>query len=180
VQARHPATAQTTAAGSGPPPRFTCSQFGCAARHSRGLTACSNKTTTSDLGLNAAVLRALRSHLASPAVESWVAEVVAAREAESQAPDAAAEVAAAEAKVEKVADALARIGFSETLARRLKTEEAKLAEARAQLARAAPASKRPKVPSNASWRPWETLKASRRSAPSRHAPHSWPSFRRSS
>ena len=123
----------------------TYSQFGCSARHSRGPTACSNKTTTSELGLNAAVLRALRAHLASPAVESWVAEVAASREAASQAPGLAAEVAAAEARVEKVADAIARIGFSETLARRLKTEEAKPLDLRGQLARSAPAPKGPRV-----------------------------------
>jgi DNA invertase Pin-like site-specific DNA recombinase len=114
------------------------SQFGCAARHSRGPTACANKTTTSELGLNAAVLRALRGHLASPAVESWVAEVAAAREAESRAPSLAAEVAAAEARVEKVADAIAHIGHSETLARKLRNEEAKLLDLRGQLARSAP------------------------------------------
>ena len=121
------------------------SQYGCAARHSRGPTACSNKTTTSELGLNAAVLRALRAHLASPEVESWVAEVAASREAASPAPGLAAEVAAAEARVEKVADALARIGYSDTLARRLKTEEAKLADLRGQLARSAPAPKGSRV-----------------------------------
>lgn len=74
-------------------------------------------------GPDASVLRALRAHLASPSVESWVAEVVATRETESQAPDLAAEVAAAEARVEKVTDALARIGYSEPLARRLRNEE---------------------------------------------------------
>jgi hypothetical protein len=91
------------------------------------------------------VLRALRAHLASPDVESWVAEVAAAREAVSQALSLAAEVAAAEARVEKVADALTRIGFSDTLARRLRTEESKLADLRGQLARSAPAPKGPRV-----------------------------------
>jgi hypothetical protein len=54
------------------------------------------------------------------------------------------EVRASEARVENVADALARIGYSETLAHRLRTDEAKLSELRAQLARTAPAQK-PKV-----------------------------------
>lgn len=111
------------------------------ARHSRGPGARSNKVTTSELGLNAAVLSALRVHLASPAVEAWVAEVVASRAGERQAPSLASEVAAAEARVEKVADALARIGYSETLARRLRNVEAKLLDLRAQLVRAAPDSR---------------------------------------
>ncbi|ABC82106.1 recombinase family protein [Anaeromyxobacter dehalogenans] len=121
------------------------SQFGCSVRHSRGPGACANATTTSELGLNAAVLSALRTHLASPDIERWVAEVLAERAAESHAPDLAAEVRAAEVRAEKVADALARIGFSDTLARRLQNEEAKLRELRAQLTRAAPAPKRPAV-----------------------------------
>jgi hypothetical protein len=119
-------------------------QYGCSARHSRGPSACSNKTTTSELGLDAAVLRVLRAHLASSSVEEWVAEVVAAREAESRTPDLANDVRASEGRVEKVADAIARIGFSETLARKLRDEEAKLLELRRQLARSAP-SPRPKV-----------------------------------
>ena len=117
---------------------------GGSARHSRGPTACANKTTTSELGLNAAVLRVLRSHLASPSVQEWVAQVVTAREAESRAPGLADEVRASEARAERTADALARIGFSETLARKLRDEEAKLSELRRQLARGAP-TPRPKV-----------------------------------
>jgi len=121
-------------------------QYGCSARHSRGPAACANKTSTSELGLNAAVLRVLRSHLASPSVEEWVAEVVvAARAAERREPGLADEVRASETRVERVADALACIGFSETLARKLKDEEAKLSELRKQLARAVPAGRKPKV-----------------------------------
>jgi site-specific DNA recombinase len=121
------------------------SQFGCSARQSRGPTACANKTTTSELGLNAADLRDARAHVASPSVEEWVREVVATREAERHEPDLGAEVTAAEARAEKVADALARIGFSETLARKLRVEEDRLRDLRTRLARAAPTAKLPKV-----------------------------------
>ena len=120
-------------------------RFGCATRHSRGPTACSNGRTVSEPAMDKAVLGALRAHLASPDVEAWVERVVAARKAEDQRPDLAAEIATAEARVEKVADALARIGYSDTLARKLKTEEAALADLRGRLARSAPAPRGPRV-----------------------------------
>lgn len=45
-------------------------RFGCSTRHARGATACANKSTISEALLNRKALAALRTHLASPEVES--------------------------------------------------------------------------------------------------------------
>lgn len=121
------------------------SQYGCATRHSRGPSACANRTTTSELGLNAAVLRAVRIHLESPEVERWVAEVLAERQAKAKAPDLVAEIATAQARVDRVVDALAHIGHSDPLAKKLRDEEAKLAELQSRLAREGSRLPRPQV-----------------------------------
>lgn len=99
-------------------------RFGCSTRHARGATACANKSTISEALLNRKALAALRTHLASPEVESWLAEVAADAEGRRAGPDARrkeldGKVADAEARVERLVDALARIGHSDTVARRL-------------------------------------------------------------
>jgi len=118
---------------------------GCSLRHSRGATACSNRNTISDLGLNAAVLAALRTHLDSPQVEAWLTEATTAAEraharvaqAKDERSRLEAEVASTSARVERVVESMASFGHSDTLARKLRTEEEKLRSLREQISRLA-------------------------------------------
>jgi hypothetical protein len=81
-----------------------------------------------------AVFQALRSYFASPEYETWLEEAYAAnqrpRAQAAKRDDAVARleaaVAAAEARGGRVTESLAQIGFSEPLAAKLRTEEAKL------------------------------------------------------
>jgi site-specific DNA recombinase len=125
-------------------------QFGCSTRHSRGESGCSNKRTIAERTLNVEVLTAVRKHLASPEVARWLSDVAAdvearrARGASSCDGHArlAADLAAAEARIEKVADAVARIGYSEPLERKLRVEEERARGLRAELAKSAGTPKR--------------------------------------
>ncbi|BDG01557.1 hypothetical protein [Anaeromyxobacter oryzae] len=127
----------------------TYAQYGCSARHHKGASVCANGLTIGEARLTDAVVAALRSYFSSPEYERWLAD---AYEANQRARARAArrddevarlerEVRSAEARVEKVTEALARIGYSEPLAAKLKSEEAKLLDARTALALAAPAAK---------------------------------------
>jgi site-specific DNA recombinase len=125
-------------------------QFGCSTRHSRGESGCTNKRTIGERTLNVEVLTALRKHLASPEVAQWLSDVAADAEARRTGDTAstdgharlAADLTAAEARIEKVADAIARIGYSESLERKLRVEEQRARDLRAELAKAAGTPKR--------------------------------------
>lgn len=121
------------------------SQYGCSARHHKGASVCANGLTIGETRLTEAVLDALRTYFASPDYERWLEEAYAAQQrARARAARRDDEVArlesalrSAEGRVERVTDALARIGYSEPLAAKLRAEEAKLLEARRALAGAA-------------------------------------------
>jgi site-specific DNA recombinase len=122
-------------------------QYGCSARHHKGASVCGNALTVGEARLTDAVVTALRSYFASSEYERWLAEAYEAnqraRERAARRDDDVARlegaIRAAEARVEKVTEALARIGYSEPLAQKLRAEEAKLLNAREALAGAAPA-----------------------------------------
>ncbi len=124
-------------------------QYGCSARHHKGASVCANALTIGEARLTDAVVAALRSYFASPEYERWLAQAYEgnqrARARAARRDDEIAlleaEVRSAYARIEKVTEALARIGYSEPLAAKLRAEEAKLLNAREALAGAAPATK---------------------------------------
>jgi DNA invertase Pin-like site-specific DNA recombinase len=121
------------------------SQYGCSAHHHKGMSVCSNGLTIGEARLTQAVLDALRSYFASPDYEAWLEEAYTANErARARAARHDDEVGrletavrAAEGRVEKVTEAIARIGYSEPLAAKLRSEEARLLDVRKALAQAA-------------------------------------------
>jgi site-specific DNA recombinase len=120
--------------------------FGCSTRHGKGRSACSNSRTISEAVIDGELLQVVLEAVRSPKFEAWVAAGMALEERAQVKPDdptkkLEAAVRAQAARVEKVAEAIATIGCSETLARKLREEEAKLRQARAALARVAPAKK---------------------------------------
>ena len=125
------------------------SQYGCSARHHKGMSICGNGQTIGEVRLTEAVLGALSTYFASPEYENWLEEAYAANErararaarADDEVTRLEAAVRAAEGRIEKVTDALARIGYSEPLAAKLRAEEAKLLDARKALAQAATTAK---------------------------------------
>jgi hypothetical protein len=129
-------------------------RYGCSARHHKGPSVCANGLTIGEARLTDAVVGALRSYFASPDYERWLAQsyeaYLRARARAARRDDHVArlegEVRSAEARVEKVTEALARIGYSEPLAAKLRAEEARLLNAREALAGAAPAAKAPAPP----------------------------------
>lgn len=125
--------------------RRTYSQYGCSARHHKGPSICGNGQTIGEARLTEAVLGALRDYFASPDYEAWLegayraqqrARALAARRDDEIARLESA-VRAAEGRVDKVTEALARIGYSEPLAAKLRAEEGKLLDCRKALAQAA-------------------------------------------
>lgn len=121
------------------------SQYGCSARHHKGPSVCANGLTIGEARLTAAVLDALRTYFSSPDYERWLEESYAANQrARARAARRDDEIARLESavrtaagRVDKVTDALARIGYSEPLAAKLRAEEANLLEASRALAGAA-------------------------------------------
>jgi DNA invertase Pin-like site-specific DNA recombinase len=118
--------------------------FGCTVNRSRGDAICGNARTVSERKVTEAVIGALKTEFTVPdLVERFKAVFSEAFSARNSAASSSDEVRAleravqdAEARVRNVTAALARIGFSDALADQLATEERRLAEARAALARA--------------------------------------------
>ncbi len=119
------------------------SNYGCAARHAKGATACSNRRTVSELRMNRAVLGALMEFVRSSDFTAWVEEAIhAAEEARTRPADDGLRkletaVRAQEARVEKVASTLLEVGASEFLKAKLRQEEEKLRDCRQALVAAA-------------------------------------------
>jgi DNA invertase Pin-like site-specific DNA recombinase len=114
--------------------------FGCSANHNKGEHICSNAETVSERKVNEAVLSAVRDLLTSPKFADRFVEVFEKRlrERKTQGRDERTEledeVREQERRVEKVTEAIAKVGFSESLAVQLRKEDAKLTQARSKLA----------------------------------------------
>lgn len=130
------------------------SQYGCSARHHKGPSVCANKLTIGETRLTEAVMAALKVHFASPGYLTWLEESYSATQrARARAAKGGDGVARLEAdaktaagRVEKLSEAVARVGFSYALAAKLKSEEAKLLDARQALAQVAGPAKLPPAP----------------------------------
>lgn len=120
-------------------------QYGCSARHHKGASVCANGLTIGEARLTDALMTALREYFASPEYEGWLEDAYRANErARARAARHGdtierleGDVRNAEGRVAKVTEAIARIGYSDPLAAKLRAEEARLLDARKVLAQAA-------------------------------------------
>lgn len=123
---------------------LTFANFGCTVNRSRGETICANNRTVSEKKVTRAVIDALTKQLTtSGLVERFRAAFVKRFDELNRGTAAAEDMKAlgrevhdAETRVKNVTMAMAKIGFSEALAAQLSSEEARLAAARGNLAKA--------------------------------------------
>lgn len=128
--------------------------YGCSTHHAKGSTVCSNTKRISERKARQSVVQFAIDFLQSDQFRRWVeAGRRRAQEGQEHALQAndkvaamAAEVRAQEAKVERLVDALTRVEVSESVTRRLKTEEAKLVEMRGRLTALARSGKPKELP----------------------------------
>lgn len=124
-------------------------RFGCTAHASRGAAVCSNALSVSERKASRTLVNALKEKLdRSEFVERFIRvfrERVAARG--KQAPDAAEEaerqVHECERRIANLTESLARVGWSDALAAKLREEEATLA--RLKVVRSSRTSRQPRV-----------------------------------
>lgn len=130
--------------------------LGCTAHASRGTAICANALSLSEMKASRMLIDALRDRLDKPELIERFIAVFQQRAAELrvEAPGAAEEaerrVTDCERRIANLTDALARVGWSDSIAAKLRDEEAQLARLRAERAAAvkqAPARppERPKV-----------------------------------
>lgn len=95
--------------------------YGCAARQTRGETACSNKSTVAELRLVQSVLAEVRKLFTSPDYQTWIQEeaeeahrarVRAARRDDERAA-LEGDVAAAEKRLTNIVEAIASLGSND-------------------------------------------------------------------
>lgn len=109
-------------------------RFGCTANHSRGAAICSNALSVSEKRATRALVNALKEKLDGPEiVERFIAkfkERVAALRAEKPSPRENVEhrVSAVQQRIANLTEALAKAGWSEGLAAKLREEEGALAK----------------------------------------------------
>ncbi len=111
-------------------------RLGCTAHSSRGNAICANALSISERKASAALIDALRSKFGRPElVERFVASFeqrVAERQRElPQVPSATSAVEDGERRVANLTEALAKVGWSEALAGKLREEEQALTQLRA-------------------------------------------------
>lgn len=127
----------------------TYSQFGCSAHHNRGASICANALTLSERKITGALLGALSDTLSTPdAVKRFVdqAQRRIARLAKTDSTDTAVErrVRESERRLAHLTETLAKLGWSDAIAAKLKEEEAQLARLKIERAKAGkPAGSRP-------------------------------------
>lgn len=114
------------------------SRFGCTAHYSRGAAICPNALSVSEKRASRTLVDALKEKLDRPElIERFVAKfrerVAERRNAEStDAETASRRVLECEKRVAKLTEALAKIGWSDALAAKLRDEEAQLRKLRAE------------------------------------------------
>jgi site-specific DNA recombinase len=111
-------------------------RLGCTAHSSRGSAICANALSISERKASAALIDALRSKFGRPElVERFIAsfqERVAERQREAaQIPTAAGAIEDCERRIANLTEALAKVGWSDALAGKLRDEELTLTQLRA-------------------------------------------------
>lgn len=114
-------------------------RLGCTAHSSRGASICANALSISERKASAALIDALRSKFSRPElVERFVASFeqrVAERQREAaQVPTAAGAMEDCERRIANLTEALAKVGWSDALASKLRDEELALTQLRAKRA----------------------------------------------
>ncbi len=118
-------------------------QFGCVAHYSRGSSVCPNNLTVSERKVTAALLAALRDTLSHPDVIARFVDQaqrrIAAVGKKSAGPESESErrVRESERRIANLTDTLAKLGWSDAIAAKLKDEEATLARLRSERAKVA-------------------------------------------
>jgi DNA invertase Pin-like site-specific DNA recombinase len=119
--------------------------FGCRTRATRGLSVCGNRLTISERKLNEAVFGELRKMLLEPdmlreVLDAFTEELNRSRRAQpARETSLDAEIATAEKTIANLIDALGRVGFSEALGAKLRSEEDRLRALKGQRQEAAKA-----------------------------------------
>lgn len=121
----------------------TYSRYGCTAHWNRGAAICSNKQTVSENKITRALLGALQDTLSHPDVIARFVDQaqrrIAALEKTSARPDDDVErkVREAERRIANLTETLAKLGWSDAIAAKLKDEETALAKLKGERSKAA-------------------------------------------
>ena len=113
--------------------------FGCTGHATRGSAICPNGLTISERKLNAWIFNDLQKKLLAPGavayfVDAFNRELAKAAKAPAPTADLDREIAVAERAIANLTDALARVGYSDAIAARLRDEEARLRDLKARRA----------------------------------------------
>ena len=130
-------------------------QLGCNANKSRGEVICSNKLTISERKLVAGLLGAVQRLVTTPEHLSQFTEAVRKRMAQLRAQNTDGKVTTlerqvrdADRRVRNQTEGIAKVGWTDALATKLKAEEARLATLNAQLAAAGQQRQQAPLPSD--------------------------------
>jgi site-specific DNA recombinase len=127
----------------------TYSRYGCTAHWNRGAAICKNKQTISENKITRALLAALQETLAHPDVVrhfvDQASKKIAAmsKTASGAGDDVDRRLRECERRIANLTDGMAKMGWSDALAARLKEEEAQLGRLKAERAKTQPETARP-------------------------------------